>query len=218
MDQQNIVASFSKLDTPCVSDAMDRLGIKGGLLGIKSVVPGSSFCGSAFTVHYTPCGEVRGNVGDFLDDVQKGQVVVIDNAGRNDCTVWGDLMTITANRNKIAGTVIDGVCRDVPAIRDTAYPIFTKGCYMVTGKDRVYVDGVNIPISISDVQVKSGDILIGDDSGVLVVPQEYAEKVLIVSLEIETKEQQIMDRINRGETLKDARASVGYHSLQTRSA
>jgi regulator of RNase E activity RraA len=215
MDLTSIVEGFSKLDTPSVSDAMDRLGIKSCLLGIRPVVSGTSFCGSAFTVRYTPCGEVKGSVGDFLDDVQKGQVVVIDNSGRTDCTVWGDLMTVTASRNKIAGAVIDGVCRDVPAIRELMYPIFSKGCYMVTGKDRVYVDGVNIPVSVSDVQVKPGDILMGDDSGALVVPQERACKVLRLALEIEAKEQQIMERIHKGETLKSARASVGYHSLQT---
>lgn len=218
MDQKSIVAGFSKLDTPSVSDAMDRLGVTGGLLGIKPVVPGTSFCGSAFTVRYTPCGEVKGNVGDFLDEVQEGQVVVIDNAGREHCTVWGDLMTVTAGRNKVAGTVIDGVCRDLPVIREHAYPIFTKGAYMVTGKDRVYVDGVNIPVSIAGVQVKPGDILMGDDSGALVVPLERAAEVLKLALEIEAKEQQIMEQIRKGSTLKNARASVGYHSLQTRGA
>ena len=79
----SLVDGFRALDTTSVSDALDRLGITGGLLGIRPVVEGMAFCGAAFTVHYVPCGVEKGTVGDFLDDVPPGQVVVIDNgAGR----------------------------------------------------------------------------------------------------------------------------------------
>ena len=214
---EELVPAFAKLDTPSVSDAMDKCGIPGGLLGIRPVVPGTSFCGTAFTVHYVPCGAVKGTVGDFLEDVKPGQVVVIDNGGREYCTVWGDLMTIAAQRAGIAGTVIDGVCRDIPVIRKCQYPIFTKGCYMVTGKDRVYVDHIGEPVSISGVQVKPGDILMGDDSGALVIPQERAAEVLRVAQEIAVKEHRIEEQVRAGATLKQAREAAGYHSLQTRA-
>lgn len=213
---KEIIEGFRDLDTTSVSDALDRLGIAGGLLGIKALVPGSKLCGQAFTVHYVPCGTVKGTVGDFLDDVKAGQVVVIDNAGRNYCTVWGDLMTITAVRNRVAGTVIDGVCRDVPSIMKSGYAIFSRGSYMVTGKDRVYVDHINVPVSIAGIQVKPGDLMLGDDSGAVVVPFERAEEVLRVAREIEAKEKAIEAELAKGSTLKEARAHAGYHSLQTR--
>lgn len=212
----SIVEAFKMLDTTSVSDALDRLGISGGLLGIKPVVTDTAICGQAFTVHYVPCGNVKGTVGDFLDDVEPGQVVVIDNSGRDYCTVWGDLMSITSTRMGVAGTVIDGVCRDIPAIKKIKYPIFTKGTYMVTGKDRVFVDAVNVPVSVSGVQVKAGDIIIGDETGVLVVPIERAEEVLKVSQEIAQKEALIEEAIKNGAALVDARAKAGYHQLQTR--
>ncbi len=212
---QEVINRFKKLDTCCVSDALDRLGIRGGLEGIKPVVSGVNICGTAFTVHYVPCGTVKGTVGDFLDDVQPGQVVVIDNGGRTYCTVWGDLMSITAAKRKIAGTVIDGVCRDVPVIRKLNYPIFTKGTYMVTGKDRVEVDAINIPVAISGVQVKPGDVILGDDTGVVVIPFEKAEQVLTVAEEIAEKEALIEKEVEKGSTLREARAKVGYHNLQT---
>ncbi len=215
MPVKHLVSEFAKLDTPSVSDAMDKLGISGGLLGIKAVVPGTRFCGPAFTVHYTACGAVAGTVGDFLDDVRPGEVVVIDNAGRDYCTVWGDLMTITSLRNGVAGTVIDGVCRDIPLIREKKYPIFTKGAYMVTGKDRVYVDAVGQPVSICGLQVKPGDIVLGDDSGVLVIPQEHAEAVLATAKNVAVKEAEIEKNLHAGMSLKEARAKAGYHSLQT---
>lgn len=215
---QEIINAFGQLDVPSVSDAMDRLGIACGLLNIKPVVPGVKMCGQAFTVHYTACGAVKGTVGDFLDDVAPGQVVVIDNGGRIDCTVWGDLMSIYASKNKVAGTLIDGVCRDVPVIRELRYPVFSKGCYMSTGKDRVFADRINEPVTICSRQVLPGDLILADDSGAVVIPFSMAAQVLKIAQEIESAENQIIAYIQSGSTLKDARKKTGYHTLQTRES
>jgi regulator of RNase E activity RraA len=215
MNSKNMIDKFKKLDVCCVSDAMDRLGIACGLEGIKAIVPGNTICGTAFTVHYVPCGMTKGTVGDFLDDVQPGQIVVIDNAGRTYCTVWGDLMSISATNRGIGGTVIDGVCRDLPVVKKLNYKIFTKGHYMVTGKDRVEVDAVNVPVSVSGIQIKPGDIILGDDTGVIAIPSEGAERVLAVALEIAEKEAKIEEGLAAGKSLREARAAVNYHSLQT---
>ena len=194
---------------------MDKIGIPCGLLGIHAVVPGKHICGRAFTVHYVPNGVVKGNVGDFLDDVQPGQVVVIDNSGRLYCTVWGDIMTFVATRKGIAGTVVDGVCRDIPGILENDYPIFTKSTYMVTGKDRVTVDYVNKPVAISGVQVCPNDIILADDTGAVCIPDAVAEKVADIAESIEKTEQAIIAEVKNGSTLKEARAKLGYHHLQT---
>lgn len=209
------IAAFQQLDTPGVSDAMDRLGIPCALFNIKPIVPGTKLCGQAFTVHYTACGQVKGTVGDFLDDVQPGQVVVIDNGGRMDCTVWGDIMSICASRKGIAGTVIDGVCRDLPAIRELNYPIFSKGYYMSTGKDRVYVDRLNEPVTVSGLQVLPGDLLLADDSGAVVIPCAHAGEILAAAREIAAVEDRIVAQVRAGKLLREAREELGYHGLQT---
>jgi regulator of RNase E activity RraA len=213
---EEIISKFKTLDTTCVSDALDKLGIPCGLYGIKPIVPNLPICGRAFTVHYVPCGMSKGTVGDFLDDVQPGQVIVLDNGGRNYCTVWGDIMTITSKNMGIEGTLIDGVCRDVPGIIKEQYPVYSKGYYMSTGKDRVEVDGVNIPVSISGVQIKPGDIILGDDSGVIVIPQEVEENVLEIAIKIEITEKSIITEVLNGSTLRESRAKLNYHHLQTK--
>lgn len=213
---QKIIDGFKELDTTSVSDALDRLGIVGGLQGIKPVVDGTTICGTAFTVHYVPCGVNKGTVGDFLDDVEPGQVVVLDNGGRTYCTVWGDIMSLAAKNKGIAGTVIDGSCRDIPNIRAMRYPVFSRDYYMVTGKDRVECDAVNVPVSISGVQVKPGDIILGDATGVLCIPAERAEEVLEVAREIAEKEKVIEEMVKSGMTLREARKQTGYHNLQTK--
>ena len=212
---EQIIERLGRLDVASVSDAMDKIGIPCGLLGIHAVVPGKHICGRAFSVNYVPNGVVKGNVGDFLDDVQPGQVVVIDNSGRLYCTVWGDIMTFVATRKGIAGTVIDGVCRDIPGILENDYPIFTKSTYMVTGKDRVTVDYVNKPVAISGVQVCPNDIILADDTGAVCIPDAVAEKVADIAESIEKTEQAIIAEVKNGSTLKEARAKLGYHHLQT---
>jgi len=214
---KKVIEQLKKLDAASISDAMDRLGITGGLLGIKPINANKIICGQAFTVKYVPCGQEKGTVGDFIDDVIEGQVVVIDNAGRDYCTVWGDIMSLYASINNIEGTVIDGVCRDVPFIKKIGYPIFTKGSYMVTGKDRVEAQSINETISVSDVQVRPGDVIFGDDNGVLVIPLERVIEVIKITEEIESKEKLIGEAIKAGKTLSQAREEMGYHTLQTRT-
>jgi 4-hydroxy-4-methyl-2-oxoglutarate aldolase len=213
---KELLDEFKDLSTPTISDAMDRLGIPGGCHGLAPIVLGSKLVGSAFTVRYIPAGQTKGTVGDFLDDLDTSEVVVIENHGRTDCTVWGDLMTIRASKMGIAGTVIDGVCRDVPRILELKYPIFTRGRFMVTGKDRVQVDAYNVPVNICGIQVMPGDILVADDSGVVAIPLATAQAVLDAAREIAKAEELIEQALWKGETLREARKQVGYHNLQSR--
>lgn len=111
---------LGRLSCTDLSDAMDRLGIPCQCAGIMPLDRSFSLVGRAFTLRYGPIGQDGGTVGDYIDDLEPGTVVVLDNAGRTDVTVWGDLLTATASRRNIAGTVIDGVCRDVDRCRRTA--------------------------------------------------------------------------------------------------
>jgi regulator of RNase E activity RraA len=170
--------------------------------------------GPAFTVKYVPASTPAGTVGDFIEDVAEGDVMVIDNDGRTDCTVWGDIMTQYAGARKIAGTVIDGVCRDVKKALDDCYPLFTRGRFMRTGKDRVQVEAVNGPVSIGTARVCARDIVVADANGVVVVPRDRVREVVAIARQIETVESDIRAQISQGKTLKEAREALGYHTLQ----
>jgi 4-hydroxy-4-methyl-2-oxoglutarate aldolase len=211
-----LVEEFKKLSVALVSDALDRLGIHGQCLGIQPIAPGSKTAGRAFTLKYIPCGMNKGTVGDYIDDVPPGDVVVMDNAGRVDCTVWGDILTSVANKRRLAGTVIHGACRDVARSIDLGYPIFSRGKFMRTGKDRVQLEGVNVPISLGDVQVRQGDIVLGSDDGVLVVPKEYETDVLSMAQSISEAEERILSAAIQGERLDELRRTFKYHELQRR--
>ncbi|WP_349736815.1 RraA family protein [Pseudomonas jessenii] len=215
LEDQALVALFEGLDTPGVSDALDKLGLPGQCLG---VAPLDNYrkviVGPAFTVQYVSASVPPGTVGDFIEDVLPGDVVVIDNGGRTDCTVWGDIMTQYAGSRQIAATVIDGVCRDVNKALGDGYPIFSKGRFMRTGKDRVQVQSVNQPVSVGTARVCARDIVVADANGVVIVPRARAAEVAACARQIESVEADIRALIAQGKTLKEARAALGYHSLQ----
>jgi len=206
---------LSGLDTPALSDALDRLGIDGQAIGLYPTAGPADLVGRAFTVRMLPAGTTGGSVGDYIDDVPPGHVVVIDNQGRTDQTVWGDILTSLASRMDVAGTVIDGVCRDTARAADLGYPIFARGATMRTGKDRVSAEDYNEPLQVAGVRVEAGDWLRGDADGVVVVPATHVDPVLDTAEDIQRVEDEIRARTADGTSLRQARADLGYHRLQT---
>ena len=205
-----------RLDTTSLSNALDRLGIAGQCLNIKPLDHRFRLAGRAFTILYGPASNPPGTVGDYIDDVEPGSVVVLDNGGRENATVWGDILTWVAHTRGIAGTVIDGACRDTALAREIGYPIYSRSYSMRTGKDRVQVEAVNGPVTIGDARVAPGDLVRGDADGVLVIPRAHEEAVLGAAEEIDDVEQRIRAAIDAGQTLAEARRQLGYHQLQTR--
>ena len=204
------------LPTAALSDALDRIGVEGALRGIAPLANDFRAVGPAFTVRYAPVGEDEGTVGDFLDDVPPGAVIVIDNDGRQDVTVWGGIMTETAAHRAISGTVINGVCRDVSASLTHGYPLFSCGRFMRTGKDRVRLAGVGEPLSIAGIGIEPGTLMCADADGVVAVPPSLAEPVAEIAERIEQVEQDIVAAVREGSSLQAARAEHGYHALQSR--
>ena len=216
MNTDTNVNRASRLDTTSLSDALDRLGIAGQCLNIKPLEWTFQMTGRAYTILYGPSATPSGTVGDYIDDVAPGSVVVLDNGGRENATVWGDILTWVAHKRGVAGTVIDGACRDTRLARELGYPIFSRSYSMRTGKDRVQVEGVNCVVNIGDARVAPGDLLRGDADGVLVIPHAHEDAVLAAAEEIDAVEQKIRNALTDGKTLAEARRELGYHALQTR--
>jgi 4-hydroxy-4-methyl-2-oxoglutarate aldolase len=219
---KEMIEEFKRYSTPNISDALDRLGIKGGCEGIRPVLSGVKMVGPALTTYRLPGDPVHPKkAGDYLDYVKPGDVIVIDNGGRTYCTVWGDILTIAAMELNLAGTVIDGCCRDVDKIREFNYPVFSLGIFMMTGKDRTQLEAINVPVAVRNVRVNPGDLVMGDASGVVIIPRGKAEEVLKAAREIDEAENLIKSNVKRGLdredahlTLAEARKKFGYWDLQ----
>ncbi|WP_289996596.1 RraA family protein [Photorhabdus laumondii] len=160
--------------TATVSDALDMLNINNGLGSIiKPLKFGMRCVGPAFTLQVEPVqpGE-SGKAGDYIDEVQAGEVIVVANRGETECTVWGDILSRLAVRKGIAGTVVDGSCRDADSIVESGYPVFSRSAYMKSGKGRTTLKAINVPVKIGETMVVPRDIICADSSGVVVIPKD----------------------------------------------
>ncbi len=216
MSNDSNVERASRLDTTALSDAMDRLGIAGQCLGIKPLDHKFRLAGRAFTILYGPSAKPSGTVGDYIDDVEPEGIVVLDNGGREDATVWGDILTWVAHERRIGRTVIDGACRDTHLSLELRYPIYSRSYSMRTGKDRVQVEAVGGTVNIGNARCDAGDILRGDSDGVVVIPKAHWNASLEAAEQVDAVENEIRRAVQQGMTLRDARTKHGYHSLQTR--
>lgn len=212
-----LIDELSRISTSTISDALDRLSIAGQVAGIAPLDRRFRIAGRAFTGLYQPVDVNGGTVGNYIDDVDPGSVIVLDNSGRVDATVWGDILTYVAHRRGLAGTVIDGVSRDSDRSLELGYPLFTRSTWMRTGKDRVQMVGMQVPVSAGGVRVRPGDIVIGDGDGVVVVPTERANEVLDIAAGIERAEDEIREMVRQGARLDEARAKANYFQLQSRA-
>ncbi|MHC0429374.1 RraA family protein [Streptomyces sp. O3] len=207
------VERLAKLDTASISDALDSLGVTGVLPGIVARVPGARTAGLAHTVSYEPVDTADGsfrNAADYLDEVPAGSVVVVDNGGSTQCTNWGSLLTTVARRRGIRGTVLHGSARDLTEIRDVAYPLYSTGVTMVSGKNRVQLAATGRDITVHGTTVRSGDVIVADDNGVLVVPAEHAAEVADRAERVERTEQSIAAAVTDGARLDETRRRYGY--------
>jgi regulator of RNase E activity RraA len=212
------VQRAGRLDTATLSDALDRHGLNGQCYKIKPRSTDYRMAGRAWTLLYGPAGSPAGTVGDYIDDIEPGTVIVLDNGGRDNATVWGDILTEIAHAKGIAGTVIDGINRDVALALELGYPIYSRDNWMRTGKDRVQVEATNVPVNIGDVRVCPGDLIRGDADGVVVIPKEFEDKVLASAEAIQEAEDAIRESVRKGMSLREAREKHRYHQLQTREA
>jgi regulator of RNase E activity RraA len=210
-----ILAQAASLTTAEISDALDYFRLPGSVLGIHQIAGPQRIFGIAFTVRFAPVDAGKpGTVGDYLDDIPQGAVAVLDNAGRLDCTVWGGIMSRLAAHRGIAGAVINGVCRDTAEADEASFPLYAGGRFMRTGKDRVQVDAIGEPVSLGDVRVSAGDLVVGDKDGVVVVPAVRTAEVLKRALEMREVEHRIVSAGLAGMKLSEARRQFGYHALQ----
>jgi regulator of RNase E activity RraA len=215
MTPETLIEQARELSTAEISDALDFFRLPGSALGIAPIAGPAKLAGQAFTVRFAPVDTATpGTVGDFLDDIPAGAVAVLDNGGRLDCTVWGGIMSRLAAARGIGGTVVHGVCRDTHEADQAAYPLHARSRFMRTGKDRVQVEAVGGPVTLSDVRVCPGDFVVGDADGVVVVPLARAGEVFGRALTMRDREAQILEAALAGMKLADARIRFGYHTLQ----
>jgi 3-hexulose-6-phosphate synthase/6-phospho-3-hexuloisomerase len=183
------------LAAPRVTDAMHR---QGAMRDIVSICGDVHMVGRAVTVQ-TLAGDWAKPV-EAIDVAGEGDVLVINNGGATHVAPWGELATLSCINRKIAGVVIDGAVRDVDDIRKLQFPVFATATVPNAGEPKGLGE-INCEISCCGQQVRPGDWIVGDESGVVVIPKERASEVARRAVEVAKTEDRIREEIRRGSTL-----------------
>jgi 4-hydroxy-4-methyl-2-oxoglutarate aldolase len=192
---KSIVDSFAAIAPATAHEAMGRIGAMD--YRIKPIYSGMTVCGPAITVQCHPGDNIM--LHKAMAIAQPGDVIVAT-TGRGDMGAWGEVMSTCAFARGIAGLVSDGMVRDGLAIKKLGFSIFSRGlCMKGTVKETIGL--INHPLSCGGVIVNPGDIILGDDDGVVVIPRAAATSELAAKCrEKEAREHEMMERLRRGDT------------------
>jgi len=193
-DKTELKKAFSLVSTPNISDALHK---QGAMLEIRPIKLGFHVVGRALTVR-TMDGDWAKPI-EAIDKAEKGEVIVVDVNGGN-TAIWGELATWSAKLKGLAGVVIDGAIRDLDDIVKMDFPIFSRHISSNAGEPKGLGE-IGTEITCGNQTVKTGDWIIGDDSGVVVVPQEIAQEIANRALDVKEHENRIREEIKSGGSL-----------------
>jgi regulator of RNase E activity RraA len=148
-----------------------------------------------------------------ISTADPGSVLVIDNSGRIDTSCFGDLQSLASKIRGLSGAVIDGACRDADQIRDVGFPVFTRGVVPMTARGRIQQEAYNVMVQIGGVQCRPGDWIIADGSGVVVIPAENIEEVLVAAEDIVAREEAMAAAVRDGRSILDVMTNFNYERM-----
>jgi RraA family protein len=190
---KEIIEQYRSVVTPHISDNLNRMHAIGSKL--RPYHKKGKLIGTAVTVKTRPGDNLM--VHKAIDLAEPGDVIVVDAGGDTTNAIVGEIMLRIAERNGITGFIIDGAIRDTKAFAEGDFPVYAVG---VTHRGP-YKDGpgeINVPISIDGMCINPGDLVIGDEDGIAVIPQENAEELLYKVKAQEVKESEIFESIENG--------------------
>ncbi|TDD32740.1 RraA family protein [Actinomadura sp. KC06] len=221
MSDSSLLDRFTALDSAAVSDALDQLGLSSGVGGIRPQWSPAAVVGFAVTVGLEPCtgGHTGAHIATTAVERSDDQsVIVIDNQGRTDVSCWGGILSLGAVQRGVRGVVADGVCRDVAEARELDFPVFSRGSIPATARGRLQQHSTGEPVSIAGLMVEQGDVVVADETGLVVVPRDRAEEVAEIATAIVARERAIADEVRAGvplsQTMHDARLARVKESVR----
>jgi 4-hydroxy-4-methyl-2-oxoglutarate aldolase len=169
---RDVIERLSKLPTGNIADVMGRFRSMDA--GIRPVDPTMRLCGPAVTVMTRPGDNLMCHMA--MEIAKPGDVVVVNTGHGVYAAVWGELMTHTAMAAGVAGLVVDGAVRDASELRVLGFPVFARAI-VATACDKDGPGEINVPVACGGAVVMPGDVVVGDEDSVVVVPREWAAEV-----------------------------------------
>ncbi len=213
---RNYRPRLEKLSTTNLSDALDKVGVRGAVIGIRPIFGMPRVCGRAMTIKITAAGMAKSkhHLGiEAIAAAAGGDLIVIDNHGdvKNNC--WGEILSCAAKKKGLSGVIIDGAARDVDECQEMDFPVFARAVVPITARGRIMQEDFNCLIRLGDVQVRSGDILVGDVNGVVVIPTEKVDEVVSEAEKIMAKEENMKKDILAGLDILEIDQKYNYEQM-----
>jgi regulator of RNase E activity RraA len=196
------LARLGRLDCCAVSDALDKLGLKGQVTSLPRKSGAGRIAGRAVTVKVgvgpPPQGPVR-HLGTLaIQAANSESVIVVEQRSGVEAGCWGGLLTLGARAKGVRGVIADGPVRDIDEARELGFPIFTNRTTSFTARGRVSEQGTNVPVAIGDVTVQPGDYVVADDSAAIFIAPSDIERVLEAAEAIVAREAAMARAIESG--------------------
>jgi len=177
-----VIARLRDLPTATLANALDDVGkLVNCPVALRPMAPGMTFAGPAVTIE-----QAAGEAGDYtsadfavgamIDAASAGDVIVIAAQGAR-ASSWGGMASLAAKVKGVAGLAVDGGVRDIDEMVDHDFPVFARHPVPTTGRTRLKVTGINMPVTLDGVVVEPGDVIVADSTGIVVVPGAEAERV-----------------------------------------
>jgi regulator of RNase E activity RraA len=172
--EQGVLDRCAALESVYLADAMAKFGALAA--NVKAIEPGMRAIGRALTVRAAAGDNMAGYLA--MRYIEPGDVLVIECRGQQQVAQWGDLASAVAKERGAAGVVMDGATRDRIGMVSVGLPVFANPAFVSNGSSRVGPGEINVPVAVGDVAILPGDLIFGDDHGVVAVPSAYALAVV----------------------------------------
>ncbi len=190
---EEFINRFRSIGSATVHEASGQKGAVSP--GIKPVARGVRICGPAFTVQCHPRDNLM--LHKAIERAQPGDVIVASVGGYYEAGYWGGLMATSAMARKLGGLAIDGCIRDSEEIIEMGFPVFCRG-FCIVGTSKAVLGLINHPIVFGGTLVHPGDLILGDDDGMVVVERTECEAVLEKSIKRVENEERKTEKLKTG--------------------
>jgi len=213
----DFVNRLNRIDTCAVSDALDKLALKGSVTGIGRLSTDRRIAGRVLTVRLE-AAEGRSNTRHLctaaIEAANAGDVIVVEQRTGLDAASWGGNLSIGAQMRGVAGVIVEGPARDIDESRGLGFPVFARNATARTARGRIVETATNEPITVGDVTVTPGDYVVADASAVVFITQAEIERVLEAAEAIVAKEQAMAEALRAGTPIGQVMGASYEHMLK----
>ena len=203
------------LYTAVIADVLDGLGHRQQTLSaeIRAMTPARRVCGRVFTAKAEAVDAIPAEPYKLelaaIDTLESGDVLVVDAGNNRQCAFWGELLSTACMAKGVRGAVMSTCTRDLWALEKMDFPVFAIGVTPADSKGRIDVTEIGRPITMNGVNINSGDFLLGDEDGVVIIPIEILDDTLRLAREKISGENTVRDDLAAGMPVTEAFSKHG---------